>query len=79
MKGELLSSRSRVRVAVGAKLSLRMPTRFLPLGSQTTGPLVAGREQASLATGETRHYMTDPAAWRGSGEQRVRRTQMPAP
>jgi hypothetical protein len=30
---------------------MRMPASFLPSGSQTTEPLAAGRDQASLATG----------------------------
>ena len=44
---ELLSSRSRVRVAAGAKLSMRMPASFLPWGKQAAGPLPCRGQGAS--------------------------------
>ncbi len=51
-----LSSRSRVRVAVGAQLSVRIPAPFPPLGSQTGSKPIeirpcGGQGTSHLATG----------------------------
>jgi len=57
----LLSSRSRVRVAVGAQLSVRIPAHLWPSGSQTTeGWLLRRIGNMAIFPLRRAHYMTDP-------------------